>query len=412
MNKLDAHSIKSAALSLGQKSEEEKNKFLQFLIEEIRANKDKIIDANIKDLKESKDRGSDETFLQRLKLDEGGVKAILKRLLDVKGLSSEIGKVIENKALSNGMRLRKVRVAIGVIAIIYEARPEVTVDVTALCIKSGNAVILKGGKEASRTNKALYESIRGALKKSSIPVGSVTFLLEADRKDVLALVKRSDLLDLVIARGGYGLVKTVEKYSRAPVLAHSAGGARIYVDQSADLEVAHKVILNSKISKPAACNSLDTILVHKKIFKQFVPAIADVFKENNVLVLGDAETRKISNVGRVKPSDWAKETLGLKILIKEVRDCVEAINFINKYSKKHSEGIIARNKNVINEFTKNIDTAALFINCSTRFHDGYMFEMGAEMGIATGKIHARGPVALKELTTYRWEAYGSGQIRE
>lgn len=387
-------------INLGRLSEEQKNKFLQNLAKEISREKSTILSANKKDVSEAAKKGWDKAFLHRLTLDGKGIDAIVKRLSAMESLTCDIGAAIEERKLPNGVLLKKIRVPLGTILIIYEARPEVTIDVASLCIKSGNCVVLKGGSEALRTNSAFYNCILSALAKSGIEKGAVTFLKSAERKELYDLLKRSDVIDLVIARGGYKMVGDVINRSNIPVLAHAAGGARIYVDKSADIEKAINIVINAKISKPAACNCVDTVVIHKDIAQAFVPKLTAKLKEKGVLI-----------VEKPKEKDWEKEFLDLVICFKIVGDVDEALAFIQKYSKKHSEGIVAEDKKVIDTYTQAVDAAALFINCSPRLHDGFEFGLGAEMGIATGKLHARGPVGLAELTTYKWEAYGSGQIR-
>lgn len=385
-------------MKLNQTNEKQKNQFLRNLAEIIELNSEKIIRANKKDLELAHKAEFTKAFIERLELEESDLENIIQRLEDLQKLESGIGKIIEGKVLKNGLTINKVRTAIGVIAIIYESRPEVTIDAACLCIKSGNSVILKGGSEVVNTNQVLIDLIQESLKKAGIGQDSVRYI--KDRKQFLDLIKRADDVDLVIARGGYELVKTITNESKVPVLAHSAGGARIYIDKSADLKIAENIIVNSKVSKPAACNSLDTILIHKNISKSFVKKMVKDLQNHGVEVLQDSDTQ-----------DWDREFLDLTLNIRIVEDISEAVEFIKKYSKGHTEGIIAEDKKVMEEFVNGIDSAAVFINCSTRFHDGFEFGMGAEMGIATGKLHARGPVGLKELTTYGWEVYGNGQTR-
>lgn len=394
-NEIDLVKIKNAAIQLSQKTEKERDMFLQHLLETLNQNKTVILEANKKDIEKARKNKLSEAFVQRLFLDEKGFKNLYTKLNDLIKLKSNIGSVIEEKKLESGIVIRKVSVPIGVILVIFESRPEVTIDVAALCIKSGNIAILKGGSEAINTNQALYQCIQEALLKSDL--SKYLVILIKEKTIVNSLLKENNYIDLVIARGGYNLVKIVQDKSKIPVLAHSAGGARIYVDKSADLKEAEKILINAKVNKPSVCNSLDTVLVHKYIASKFIPLITNKLKSYGVEVI---------------KNNWDQEFLGLQVNIKIVENVTDAVKFINKYTKKHSEGIIATDKKVINEFVNGIDTAAIFINCSTRFHDGYEFGMGAEMGIATGKLHARGPVGLKELATYKWEVYGNGQIRE
>jgi len=389
--------IREAAILLAQTPEKTRDKFLKNLALEIKQNTKQILAANILDVAEAKKNKLAEAFLARLVLDEKGIKEIIAKLEATAALNSGVAEIIEQRVEGDGFVLKKIRVPLGVFFVIYEARPEVTIDVAGLCIKSGNALILKGGSEVLRTNKILFKAIKAALKKSALPLAAISFVDSADRQITNKILQRSDDIDLVIARGGYAMVKAVMAQSKIPVLAHAAGGARIYVDKSADLAMAKKILLNAKTTKPSACNSLDTILVHQDIAKNFVLEISQAMKEAGVVVK--------------KSMNWAEETLGLTVGIKVVSDIDEAIKFIQKYSKLHSEGIVARDAAAINHFTQSIDAAAVFVNASTRLHDGYVFGFGSEMGISTSKLHARGPVGIKELTTYKWQVYGKGNIR-
>lgn len=403
--------IRQSSILLAGSSEALRNRFLRLLTLEVRKNKKKILKANASDVFRAKRSKLSTAFIERLSLDEKGLGHIVEKLHGVEKLKSGLGETIEQRKGFKGVLFKKVRTSLGVLMIIYEARPEVTIDVAALGIKSGNAVILKGGSEALQTNKVLYACIRTALKKARLPEDSVHLIATSNRKVTNDLLKEDAFIDLVIARGGYTMVKAVMNTSTIPVLAHAAGGARIYVDKSADLHSAEKILVNAKITKPSACNSLDTILVHKSIAKKFVPKIVETMERAGVTVLGDVASQKYAKVKTAVLADWDTEFLGLTVAIKIVKDVKEASQFVNEHSKRHSEGIIAKNKKVIHQFVSSTDAAALFINCSPRLHDGYVFGLGSEMGISTGKLHARGPVGLKELTTYKWEVYGKGQIR-
>jgi len=396
-NKIDLNKIKNASRQLSQKTEKEKNLFLQNLSDILIHNKTVILKANERDIFNAKKNKLPAAFIQRLTVDWKGIEILQTKLINLQKLKSGVNSVLEEKLLKNGINFKKVCVPIGVILIIYESRPEVTIDVAALCIKSGNAAILKGGSEASYTNEVLYTCILEAMNKSQIAKETIT--LTRDRNTVINLLKQNQDIDLVIARGGCEMVEKVRSQSKIPLLAHSAGGARIYVDKSANLSQAIDILINAKISKPAACNSLDTILIHKDISDSFIVKLLKRLDESGVTVL-------------YKTTDWDTEFLDLTVSVKIVDNADEAIGFINKHTKKHSEGIIAEDQGIIDKFTESIDVAAIFVNCSTRFHDGSEFGFGSEIGIATGKLHARGPVGLQELTTYKWEAYGNGQIRK
>ncbi len=403
--------MRDAALLLSQTSEAKRNAFLDHLSRELVKRSTEILTANVRDVQRAKRKSLPEAFVQRLVLDRKGIKLLAEKLRDIRRLKSGLGDTVEKRKVRGGLFLKKVRVPLGVLAVIYEARPEVTLDVAALCVKSGNASILKGGTEALDTNTALYGCIEAALKKAKLPKHAVTFIASGERSVTNELLTRHDIVDLLIARGGYGMVKAVMERSTIPVLAHAAGGARIYVDQSADLSMAERIIVNAKITKPAACNTVDTVLVHTRVAKAFIPSLVTALKKEHVEVIGDTESKKFAKIGQATEKDWDTEFLSLKIGMKIVDSVHEAIAFTNRHTKRHTEGIVAKNKHVIDTFLRSVDAAALFVNASTRFHDGFEFGLGSEMGIATGKIHARGPVGLKELTTYKWEVFGHGNIR-
>lgn len=395
MKKYDLQKIHRAALLLSQTSERSRNLCLLKLAKILHSKQKKIILANKLDLLNAQKRKQPVAMIERLKFDAKRIIHTIHEIQAIIKLDSGIGKVLETRILDRELKLQKVAAPLGVILIIYESRPEVTIDVAALCIKSGNGGILKGGSEAMHTNKVLYACIVEALRKSKLDEHTITFV--KGRDETKKLLQENDFIDLVIARGGYAMVKTVQAESKIPVLAHSSGGARIYVDQSANTTIATKIIINAKTSNPATCNSLDTIVVHEKIAKTFIPHIVKELQKRKVKIVKD---------------HWTTEFLALQLSIKVVRNLEEAIIFINRYGKHHSEGIVAGNRKMIRVFTKAVDAAAIFVNCSTRLHDGYIFGLGSEMGIATGKLHARGPVGLRELLTYTWHMYGNGQIRK
>ncbi len=397
MNKQALKELQKSAQLLSETSEEARNACLLKLGKIIHERRQHIIEANKKDLLKAKKEGMAAPMIERLKLDSKGIIQMLKELRAVGKLHSGVGRIIEKKKIKKGLVVNKMAVPLGVILVIYESRPEVTVEVAALCIKSGNGAVLKGGSEALNTNRELCACIARSLKESGMSEKTVTCI--ETRQEVNKIMREDTFIDLVIARGGYDLVKAVQKQSLIPVLAHSAGGARIYIDQSADLAIARRIIINAKTSKPSACNALDAVVVHQAVAGAFVPMLTkDLFQSGVRIMKGEKA--------------YKKEFLDLKIAIKIVKNLEEAIVFINRYGKKHSEGIIAADKKVIETFTHAIDAAAIFVNCSTRLHDGYVFGLGAEMGIATGKLHGRGPIGLQELLTYKWKMYGNGQIRE
>jgi glutamate-5-semialdehyde dehydrogenase len=403
---------KRAALVVSRLSTEKKNQILYDIAENIARNKHHILQENKRDVVKAQSVGLGSAFVDRLTLDDGIFAQMVDQIKQIAKLPDPVGKVIEQKVLKNGMKLKKVGTPLGVIGVIYESRPNVTVDVAALAIKSGNTAVLKGGPEAINSNRALVNQVHKALLKNDVPTETIVFLDTTDRRIVDQMLKQRSLIDVIVSRGGYELTKKVAESSTIPVLYHSAGGARIYIDESADLNVALRVCINAKTNRPAACNSLDTIVVHKKIARQFIGKFCDAMKLHGVEALGDAEARKIVQLKKATKRDWDREFLNLVVAIKVVENVDRAIEFIRKHSKGHSEGIIAENQAIVKKFTESIDAAALFVNCSTRLHDGWTFGLGAEVGISTGKLHARGPTGLKEITTYKWIAYGQGQVRQ
>lgn len=409
MRNIHLQAIKNAALELAYTKEEQRNLFLKFLCNELLQNQESILNANKEDLFQAKIRHQSLAFMERLSIGGYGIEKMILRVKEIMKLKDGLGEIIERKTIDDGLTIRKARIPLGVILLIYEARPEVTVDVASLCVKSANAVILKGGLEAQNTNKVLFKCINIALQRVKLPEECVSFI---DRGEINRLLKKNMYVDLVIARGGYNLVKKIIKQSSIPVLAHGEGGARIYIDESADLSIVDKVVINAKTSKPSACNSLDTVLVHRKVASVVIPKLVAKLKRKSVRIIGDSDARKIVAVDKADKKDWDTEFLGLTLSLKIVDDVREAVMFIRSHSKRHSEGIIALDEMVIDYFVKSLDSAAIFINSSTRLHDGYVFGLGAEMGIATGKLHARGPVGLKELTTYKWIIEGKGHIRQ
>lgn len=392
-------------------SEEKRNKILESYASCLVANTSLILKANEKDMIFSRQQGCNDAFLDRLNLTQKKIKEMEDELHRISKLHCPIGEELETKTLANGVKLSKLLVPLGSILIIYESRPDVTSYSLALCLKSGNRVILKGGSESVHTNKLLHTLYQDVLKQNNIATESAIFIPNSDRKIIKWLVRQKEYIDIIIPRGGYGLVKMIERTSLIPILAHSAGGARIYVDKSADVKMAIDICVNSKTNRPATCNSLDTLIVHENIVSAILPVITKIMEQKGVKIFGDKKSQRYGNFEYAKEKQWMQEFLSFTLAIKIVKDDKEALRFIQKYTKHHTEGIVAQNSDVIKQFVDSIDAAALCINCSTRLHDGGVFGMGAEMGIATGKLHARGPVGLRELLTYKWILKGSGQIR-
>ncbi len=410
-------SAREAAFELASAGEGQLNRALHILSEKIEAASGEIIEQNEIDLAMANEGGQPPAFIDRLTLNPSRVNQMAQGVREIAALKSFTGKVLEERNLENGVSLQKLAVPLGVIGIIYESRPNVTIDAAALCIKSGNAVVLKGGSESLNSNRFLSSLVKEALTGAGLPPQAVGFINSSNRAETLELLKQAKFLDVLIPRGGYGLVRAVVENSSIPVLYHAEGGARIYVDPSADLDLAVEVAFNSKTNRPSTCNTLDTLVLHRDISAQFLSSALPKFLAGGVKIRLDPtalplQSSEIKGWELAGEEDWATEYLELILSIKVVDSFEEALEFIRRYSKRHTEGIIATDEKIINRFTSSIDAAALFVNCSTRLHDGNVFGLGAEMGISTGKLHARGPVGLQELTTYKWVARGNGQIRK
>lgn len=405
--------VKEASQAISKLSSEQKKKLLITMAENLLEKKSIILEANRKDVLETKKKGAPSAFLDRLNLTEKGFKGIIDQLKTVAKLSDSVGETIEEKELPNGVYLVKRRFPIGVILMIYESRPNVTVDVAGLCLKSGNAVILKGGSEAINTNKELVKCLHAALENFNLSLNGIALLENISHKDVNYLLRQNKFIDVAIPRGSYNLTESVARHSRMPILYHSSGGARMYVDQSANLEKALKICINAKTQRTGVCNALDVLLVHKKIAANLLPLIDKAMEEKNFEVRADREAKKyMIHAKLAKKRDFKTEFLDTILAVRVVDNVNEAIDFIKIRSHGHTEILMANDNNIVNKFISEIDAAGLMINCSSRLHDGGEFGMGAEMGTATGKLHARGPVGIKELTTYKWIAFGNGQVRE
>lgn len=409
----DVKKTKESSFLLAKIPTEKKNLFLEILSEKINIFKERIIKENEKDVKKCIEKNYSSAFIDRLKIDEKRIDKMVKSIKDVILLSDPVGEKIWETTRPNGLKIEKIRVPIGVIGIIYESRPDVTIEASILCIKSGNSVILRGGKEAKRTNLKLVEVMKLALEESSLPKDSVNLITVGGRMAVKYILKLYQYIDLIIPRGGESLIKTVVENSYIPVIKHYAGVCHTYVDKDADLEKAWKVVLNAKVQRPATCNATETLLVHKDIAEKFLPNMAELFRKYNVEMRGCEKTRKIlPDIKEATETDWYTEYLDLIISIKIVDNLEEAISHINKYGTHHSDAIITENKGSAEKFLREVDSAAVYHNASTRFTDGGEFGLGAEIGISTDKIHARGPMSLEELTSYKYVVYGNGHIRE
>jgi len=408
-----AEKAKKAQPQIARASSDKKNKILQKIATYLEENIESILSANQKDLSNAEKNGANKALLDRLKLDEKRIKALIKSVEEIIKLPDPVGKIIEMKPRPNGLLVGRMRIPLGVIATIYEARPGVTIDIASLCIKSGNTVILRGGSEALETNSVLVQLIKKAVRDEGIDDNIVGFINDPSREHIFELLKLEELIDLVIPRGGEGLIRFVAENSRVPVLKHYKGVCHIFVDEFADLEKAYKVCLNAKVQRPSVCNAMETLLVHEKIAEKFLPTMGKIFREHGVELRGCEKTRKIiSYAVPATEDDWYAEYLDLILAVRVVPSIDEAIEHIKKYGSSHTEAIITENLENAMKFIKEVDSSSVMVNASTRFADGYEYGLGAEVGISTTKLHAYGPMGLEGLTTLKWIVFGNGHIRE
>ena len=389
-----------------------KNNVLKSMADALLKERDAIKKANKKDLSIASKNGMSKAFIDRLRLSDERINNMSDSLLELTRLNDPVGKVIKSWARPNGLRIEKVRVPIGVIVIIYESRPNVTAECIGLCFKSGNSVILRGGSEAINSNAAIYKILKSVIKKFDIPDSVINLICTTDRRAIDVLLKLNEYIDLVIPRGGESLIKRVVRTSRIPVIKHYKGICHVYVDDYADLNMAEKICFNAKVQRPGVCNAMESMLVHKDVAVRFLPGMIKKFKEAGVEIRGCPMTQKIVKAVKLaKDIDYRTEWLELILSVKVVDSVEEAIEHINNFGTHHSDSIITDDERNQKVFLKGVDSACVYVNASTRFTDGYQFGMGAEIGISTDKLHARGPMALEELTTYKYQIYGNGQVR-
>ena len=403
---------KKAERVLMTASSEIKNKALEAIAKALTENTSYIEENNALDIKNAKANGMSESMIDRLSLNADRIRAISEAVLQVASLDDPCGKVISGTKRPNGLLIEKVTVPLGVIAVIFEARPNVTVDAAALCLKSGNCVILRGGKEAINSNKAMTKIMREAIASAGLPENCIQLVEDTSRDSAVALMKMNDYVDVLIPRGGAGLIKSCVENATVPVIETGTGNCHIYVDKDADLDMAADIIYNAKTSRPSVCNACESLVIHRAVANEALHMIKARLDEKNVIIHGDEETVEIiPDVIIATENDYAKEYLGYEISVKIVGDIDEAIEHIMKYTSSHSECIVTNNYFAQKKFTSQVDAAAVYVNASTRFTDGGEFGFGAEIGISTQKLHARGPLGLPELTSMKYIISGEGQIR-
>ena len=389
-----------------------KNAALESMAEALLKQKDFILKANKKDLSLAKKEGLSRALIDRLILNDKRINEMSESLLEIVKLADPVGEVIKAWRRPNGLWIHKVRVPIGVIAIIYESRPNVTSDCIGLCFKSGNCVILKGGSEALNSNLAIYQTLKNVIKKHGFPEGIIQMAATTNRSAVDQLLKLNKYIDLVIPRGGESLINRVVRSSGIPVIKHYKGICHVYVDEWADLKMAEDICYNAKVQRPGVCNAMEAMLVHKDVAARFLPSMIKRLRKGGVQIRGCPVTAGIAkDVRRATEKDYHSEYLDLILSVKVIGDLQEAISHINFYGTGHSDSIVTDNYEHALTFLKQVDSACVYVNASTRFTDGYQFGLGAEIGISTDKLHCRGPMALEELTTYKYMIFGNGQIR-
>lgn len=403
---------KEASYILGALSSQEKNKALKKIAEALERRSDYILEENKIDTDRLLKDSSKQKLLDRLILTKERISAMAEGMRQVASLADPVGLSDSTFTTPNGMVISKISVPLGVIGIIYEARPNVTADAAALAIKSGNAVILRGGSDAICSNKAITNVMCAAAKEAGLPDGCINLIEDTSRESAERLMKLNEYLDVIIPRGGAGLIRSVVENATVPAIQTGTGNCHVYVDESADFETAKNIIINAKTSRPSVCNAEEKLVIHQNIAEEFLKVIIPALKEKNVEILGDEKVCALyPEIKAAQPEEWDEEFLDLKIAVKIVSDIDEAIKHINAHGTKHSEAIVTKSYENSEKFLKLVDAAAVYTNASTRFTDGGEFGFGAEIGISTQKLHARGPMGLKELTSYKYVIRGNGQIR-
>lgn len=404
---------KAGARSLAKASSVQKNLVLAKMAEALKDSTTELIAENKKDIEYAGKKGLSTALIDRLTLDEKRVSEMAQGLIEVAQLPDPVGEVLNMRQRPNGMSVGKMRVPIGLIGIIYESRPNVTADATSLCLKAGNAVILRGGSEAINSNKALVNILRKAAKDCGIHEGAITFIDIPDREAIMEMLKLEGIIDLIIPRGGEGLIRAVTENSRIPVLKHYKGVCHVFVDRDADLKMAEDICFNAKVQRPGTCNAMETMLVDEPVAKKFLPKMLKRFKDAKVEVKGCSKTLQVyPGAKKARGKDFYNEYLDLILNVKVVKDLDDAMEHIARYSSVHSDAIVTKDYGKAMRFLREVDSSAVLVNASTRLNDGYQFGLGAEIGISTDKIHARGPMGLEELTCTKFIVLGNGQLRE
>jgi len=407
-----ARKAKEASIKLGVTPTPVKNAALERMAEKIQKHSEEILEENRKDIEAAKTSGASPAFIDRLLLNEKRIREMVEGLHQVVSLPDPVGEIVEGWRTRHGLEIRKIRVPLGVIGIIYEARPNVTVDITGLALKAGNAVVLRGGSEALNSNKILVRLMREALE-GLIDPEAIQLIENPSRELVKVLLRQDKYIDVVIPRGSAQFIRFVRENSLIPVIETGAGNCHIFVNWDADFEMADRIIVNAKVQRPAVCNAVRKVLIHSRIAEKYLPRLVNILKEYNVVIKGCERSRKIvPSLSEAAEEDWYEEYMDLTLAVKIVDSVEEAIGHINKYGSKHSDAIITSNLKDAELFTSLVDSSTVYVNASTRFTDGGQFGFGAEVGISTQKLHARGPMGLKEITTTKYVVYGSGQVRE
>lgn len=408
-----ARLVKEASYRAALLTAEDRVKILHAMADALKKNKDIIIKENSKDVELGKSKGLSASLIDRLILNEKRIDEMIVGLMDVAAMKDELGNIVEMNKRPNGLLIGKMVVPLGVIAIIYEARPNVTVDSAGLCIKSGNVILLRGGSEAINSNICLTKIISGAAEQNGFPKGGIQIIEKTDRSSVDTLLHLREYIDVLIPRGGAEFIKKVVENSKIPVIETGAGNCHTYVDSEADLDMALEIVYNGKVQRPSVCNATKKVLIHKDVADQFIPKMKKKLQDAGVIFLVDQASKKYFPESEIMPEPlWYEEFLDMRLGVKIVNNIDEAINHINKYNSKHTEAIVTKSYNTAIKFINSVDAAALNWNASTRFTDGGQYGIGAEIGISTQKIHARGPMSVQELTTKKFVVFGTGQIRK